>query len=103
MLNSGLLSVESERGKRLLEIAVDSTDRLVRLINDILDIERIESGKVAMAKQDSDAAELMTEAANVMQAMAERHGVTLTVEFCFLLSLLSFCCWIDKGVVSRQV
>jgi PAS domain S-box-containing protein len=80
MLNSGLLSVESERGKRLLQIAVDSTDRLVRLINDILDIERIESGKVTMAKQDCDAAELMTEAANVMQAMAERHGVTLSVE-----------------------
>ncbi len=80
MLHSGLLSVESERGKRLLEIAVDSTDRLVRLINDILDIERIESGKVTMAKQDCDAADLMTEAANVMQAMAERYGVTLTVE-----------------------
>ena len=80
MLNSGLLSVESERGKRLLEIAVDSTERLIRLINDILDIERIESGKVTMAKQDCDAAELMTEAANVMQAMAERCGVNLTVE-----------------------
>ncbi len=80
MLNSGLLSVESERGKRLLEIAVDSTDRLVRLINDILDIERIESGKVTMANSECDAAELMTEAANVMQAMAERNGVTLAVE-----------------------
>jgi len=80
MLNSGLLSVESERGKRLLEIAVDSTDRLVRLINDILDIERIESGKVTMAKEDCDAAELMTDTAEVMQAMAERYGVTLTVE-----------------------
>jgi len=80
MLNSGLLSVESERGKRLLEIAVDSTDRLVRLINDILDIERIESGKVTMAKEDCDAAELMADTAEVMQAMAERYGVTLTVE-----------------------
>lgn len=80
MLNSGLLSVESERGKRLLEIAVDSTDRLVRLINDILDIERIESGKVTMAKEDCDTAELMTDTAEVMQAMAERYGVTLTVE-----------------------
>ena len=80
MLNSGLLSVESERGKRLLEIAVDSTDRLVRLINDILDIERIESGKVTMAKEDCDAAELMTDTAEAMQAMAERYGVTLTVE-----------------------
>jgi len=41
------------------EIAVGNTDRLVRLINDILDIERIESGKVSMVKQTCDAANLM--------------------------------------------
>lgn len=79
MLASGLLDPTSQRGKRLLEIAIDSTDRLVRLINDILDIERIESGKVQMAKQACDAAELMTHAADVMQSMAERSGVNLSV------------------------
>jgi len=42
----------------MLEIAVGNTDRLVRLINDILDIERIESGKVSMVKQTCDAANL---------------------------------------------
>jgi len=35
MLASGLLNAEPETGKRLLEIAVDSTERLMRLINDI--------------------------------------------------------------------
>lgn len=79
MLASGLLDPACERGKRLLEIAIDSTDRLVRLINDILDIERIESGKVEMAKQACDAADLMTHAADVMQSMAERSGVNLSV------------------------
>ncbi|NMG20474.1 PAS domain S-box protein [Brasilonema bromeliae] len=79
MLSSGLLSPASERGKRLLEIAVDSTDRLVRLINDILDIERIESGKVTMAKEVCNAGDLMTSAADVMQAMAQRYGVNLSV------------------------
>jgi len=33
-----------------------------------------------MAKEDCDTAELMTDTAEVMQAMAERYGVTLTVE-----------------------
>jgi len=42
----------------MLEIAVRN-DRLVRLINDILDIERIESGRVSMVKQTCDAANLM--------------------------------------------
>ena len=79
MLASGLLDPSGERGKRLLEIAVDSTDRLVRLINDILDIERIESGKVKMVKQACNVSDLMSEAAEVMQAMAEQYGVKLLV------------------------
>lgn len=78
MLASGLLSAESDRGKRLLQIAADSTDRLVRLINDILDIERIESGKVTMAKQPCNAADLIREAVEVMQPMADKAGVILS-------------------------
>ncbi len=79
MLASGLLDPNSERGKRLLKIAVDSTDRLVRLINDILDIERIESGKVTMEMSTCDAADLMTEAVDVMQTMAQLYGVNLSI------------------------
>lgn len=79
MLASGLLDAEPETGKRLLEIAVDSTERLVRLINDVLDVERIESGKITMAKQICNAADLMNNAANVMQAMAEKFDITLSV------------------------
>lgn len=79
MLKSGLIDPNTERGKRLLEIAVDSSDRLVRLINDILDIERIESGKVQMAKLACNAADLMVEAANVIQPIAEKFGVNLSV------------------------
>ncbi|WP_421656379.1 response regulator [Leptothermofonsia sp. ETS-13] len=79
MLASGLLDAEPETGKRLLEIAVDSTERLIRLLNDVLDVERIESGKVTMDKHLCNVADLMTNAANVMQAMAEKFGVMLSV------------------------
>lgn len=79
LLASGLLKPGGDRGQRLLEIAVDSTERLVRLINDILDIERIESGKVKMVQQTCDAADLMIEAVEVMQSIAEQHGVNLSV------------------------
>ena len=79
MLASGLLNAEPATGQRLLEIAVDSTERLVRLVNDILDIERIESGKVQMEQQSCDATELMTKAVDVMRALAQKVGVTITV------------------------
>ncbi len=79
LLASGLLNTQPERGQRMLEIAVTNTDRLVRLVNDILDIERIESGKVTMTKETCDAANLMLQAADAMRAMAEKAGVTFSV------------------------
>jgi len=97
MLASGLLDAEPETGKRLLEIAVDSTERLIRLINDVLDVERIESGKVTMDKHICTVADLMTNAANVMQAMAEKFGVTLSV------TPLSIEVWADSDRIIQTI
>ncbi|HEX8243649.1 MAG TPA: CHASE3 domain-containing protein, partial [Longimicrobium sp.] len=74
LLAAGKAGEVPARGQRMLEIAVQNTDRLIRLINDILDIERIESGKVAMEPRPVNAAELVQNAAEVMLPMAERAG-----------------------------
>ncbi|MBD2137032.1 response regulator [Anabaena sp. FACHB-1237] len=79
MLNSGLLPTNSEQGRRLLQIATDSTERLVRLINDILDIERIESGKVKMEKEICNLSDLINSALNVMQSLADKVNVNLSI------------------------
>jgi PAS domain S-box-containing protein len=80
MLASGLLDPHSVKGKRLLDIAVDSTDRLMRLVNDILDIERIESGTVTMVKAVWMVSELMTKAIDVVQPLADIAGIRLDVD-----------------------
>ncbi|HEU4884164.1 MAG TPA: response regulator [Longimicrobium sp.] len=77
LLAAGKLGEVPEKGRRMLEIAVQNTDRLVRLINDILDIERIESGRVTMELHSTDAADLAHQAVDVMAAMAEKAGVHL--------------------------
>ncbi|MBH8565226.1 response regulator [Nostoc sp. CENA67] len=79
MLASGLLQPDSDQGKRLLQIATDSTERLVRLINDILDIERIESGKVKMERETCNLTELIHSAVNIMQPLANKAQVTLSI------------------------
>ena len=79
LLAGGVFGTLSPKGQRMLDIAVANSDRLVRLINDILDIERMESGKVAMFKQACDAGELAHRAADEMQAMADGAGVGLSV------------------------
>ncbi|MHC5744526.1 MAG: response regulator [Nostoc sp.] len=79
MLASGLLPTDSEQGKRLLQIATDSSERLVRLINDILDIERIESGKAKMEPEICNIVDLIVQAVNVMQPLADKAAVKVSV------------------------
>ncbi len=79
LLARGLLNSQPAKSQRMLEIAFSNTNRLVRLINDILDIERIKFGEVAMEKQTCNAADLMIQAVDVMRAMAEKAEVNLCV------------------------
>jgi CheY-like chemotaxis protein len=71
LLSSGLLGSVAEKGQRMLEIAVTNTDRLVRLINDILDLERIESGKVELNRGAVDAQTVMDQAREGLRIVAE--------------------------------
>jgi len=80
LLESGVLGPLPEKGQRMIEIAVENTDRLVRLINDILDIERIDSGKIDMQKEPCDGAELIKSAVESLESLAANAGIILRAE-----------------------
>ncbi|MFM7888981.1 MAG: sensor histidine kinase, partial [Pseudanabaena sp.] len=80
ILATGRLGTLSKDGQQILEIADDNTERLVRLVNNVLDLQRIESGEVKMEKQICKASTLMIQATEAMQPMAQNHGVVLIVE-----------------------
>ena len=79
LLLSGKLGELPTAGKQFVEIAVNNSDRLVRLINDILDLQRLESGKTMLMPHSCDLAELMSHAVEIMQGLAEQAGVSLYV------------------------
>ncbi|MGL4504029.1 MAG: PAS domain S-box protein [Planktothrix sp.] len=80
LLASGLLDTQPERVKRMFEIAVTNTTRLVRLINDILDLERMQAGQITLDKKYCNLADLMVQANNEMMGMAEKAGVNLSIK-----------------------
>ncbi|MBI3924514.1 MAG: PAS domain S-box protein [Armatimonadetes bacterium] len=80
LLAGGVLRKTPERAEGMLKIALNNTDRLVRLINDILDIERLESGRVTIEKRECRLEDLMKQAVDVMDAMGSENGVTLQAE-----------------------
>lgn len=77
LLAGGVLSAQPQQAQRLLNIAAANAERLIRLINDILDIERIESGRSLMQKQTCNAAQLITTALDLTQNIADQAQVTL--------------------------
>lgn len=79
LLDSGVVGAVPEKGQRMLQIAVKNTDRLIRLINDTLDLERVNSGEFRMERVVCDAGALMTQAADGVRALAAQAGVVLDV------------------------
>ncbi len=80
LLNSGQLGTLSDRGKQILQVAIRNSERLIRLVNDILDLERMKSGKIAIKLKRCNLQPLMIQAAETMQAMAEKAQVQLILE-----------------------
>jgi PAS domain S-box-containing protein len=75
LLAAGMLGNVTDKAQRMLQIAISNTDRLVRLINDILDIERLESGKIALDRQAVDAEHLLQQAVETMRGMSDKNNV----------------------------
>jgi two-component system, OmpR family, sensor histidine kinase VicK len=80
ILATGRLGQLSTDGQQMLGIADENTDRLVRLVNNVLDLQRIEAGAVTMDRQVCNAADLMVKAIEAMQAMAQHHDIQLTTQ-----------------------
>ncbi|NEX92244.1 response regulator [Caulobacter sp. 17J65-9] len=69
-----------EKAARLIGIAQSNSQRLVRLINDMLDLEKLESGTLPFLMAPIDLAETATRAIDAMRGYADQFGVELALE-----------------------
>ena len=79
LLAGGIAGELSPTGQRMVDIALVSSDRLGRLINEILDIERIESGKLSMELGQHSCRALIESAVSQVQVLAEEAGVRVSI------------------------
>ncbi len=75
LLSAGLLGNVDPKAQNLLRIASSNTERLIRLINDILDLERMESGRAPLKLRRCSMYDLAREAVETMSTMAEGAGI----------------------------
>lgn len=80
LLAAGRLDDAPEKRQRMLELAASNTDRLIRLINDILDIERINSGGVTFERAELPVQQLVSQAVEGIRPVADRASVDVRVD-----------------------
>ncbi len=75
----GLLENSSEEKKfqSIVDIATEEADRLIRMVNDILDIRRIEAGKLNLTIETTNVKRMVERSVNSVQSLAEQAGVEL--------------------------
>src|SRR5206468_475088 len=66
--------------RQLIDISVKNTDRLIRLITNILDISKIEAGHIQLDLGPHRVDEFVSVAVDGIAAFAESRGITITVD-----------------------
>ena len=79
LIAGGVAGPLPEKARGLVEIAAKNCERLVRLINDILDVEKIESGKMGFRFAPVDLMPLIEQAVEGNRAYAEEYEVELRI------------------------
>lgn len=74
------LSPESlERGSRYLKVINEQADRLTALINDLLDLTRIQTGRFVFERSEVDYSQLVRDVVSEMQLLTSDHRIHLSV------------------------
>jgi PAS domain S-box-containing protein len=80
LISSGSLDKRPEKQKQMLEVAIGNCDRLVRLVNDILDFDRVEKGGMPLHREVLQAGDILRRAADVEHEAALKANITFRFE-----------------------
>ena len=80
LLNTDAVRNDPHKSRRMAELALSNTDRLVHLINNILDMEKIRAGNLPLDIRPCNSRQLLVQSSEMMRGMAEKHQVVLHVQ-----------------------
>lgn len=81
LMEGEIVEPDSTESKELLQVARSSADRLIRLINDMLDLKKIEAGKMDVEIEPQESRELVESCLRSLAGMAEEASVSLEAEY----------------------
>jgi len=79
LLESGRLASDTERVAELVTVAHRNSNRLLRLINNLLDLQKLAAGKISYHITSIDARNLIEEAVRGIRSFADSLGIRLEI------------------------
>ena len=101
ILRDGIAGPVSDEQEKQLGMVYDSANHLLGLINDILDISKVEAGKMELQFESFDLQEALQEVKNVVKPLVDKPGKE-NIELIFDIDCTSKNLYSDKGKI-RQV
>ena len=80
LISSGTLDKRPEKQRQMIEMAIGNCDRLVRLVNDILDFDSVEKGRLPLHRQPVEAVDLLRRAADVAHNAATQARIGFRID-----------------------
>lgn len=80
LLEGGIAGELPDLAREMVTIALENSDRLIRLVNDLLDLEKMNSGKMELRKSPNDISHLIVNAVRDLGATARTAGIEIIVK-----------------------
>jgi len=97
LIAGGALEKRPEKRSQMMDVAIGNCDRLVRLVNDILDFERMGAGRLPMRFQEIEAKDLLRRATDLQHPSAQKAGIG------FLIDAGPLTLWIDEDRILQTL
>jgi two-component system sensor histidine kinase VicK len=80
LISSGSLAKRPEKQKQMIDLAIGNCDRLIRLVNDILDFDSVKSGRLPLHRQAVEAIDMLRRAADIAYGPATQAKIGFRIE-----------------------
>ncbi len=79
LLEGGVAGNDESKNQKLIQLASRNSDRLMNLVNDLLDFEKLQSGTLEFTFDTTDLVALVHQSIELNQPMADKYSVSLDI------------------------
>jgi len=80
LISTGSLDKRPEKQRQMVEMAIGNCDRLVRLVNDILDFDKVERGRLPLRRVPVEAIDLLRRASDIAHEAASQVRISFRID-----------------------